>query len=176
METWKDIEGYEGMYQVSDAGRVRSLDRYVNHVTGKRITRGKIMRPHAMPNGYFTIGLSIGRRRRDYYIHRLVASAFIENKDGLPQVNHKDEDKSNNAACNLEWCDQSYNNNYGTKNKRFRASRGTAIEMISNGAIVREFVSMRQAEAETGLRRKSISECCRGIIQSYHGYEFRYKG
>lgn len=115
-EIWKDIEGYEGCYQVSNFGNVKSLN-YMH--TGKE----QILKLKTKKSGYLQVNLCKDGKIKTYTIHRLVAKAFVENPDNLPQVNHIDEDKTNNRFDNLEWCDQKYNNNYGTHNIRVTESR-----------------------------------------------------
>ena len=122
IEEWRPVVGYEGLYEVSNTGRVRSLDRYVKTCYGSyRLHKGKVLSPGIRPDGYLVVSLQY----RMFRVHRLVAEAFLPNPDNLPQVNHKDEDKSNNRVDNLEWCDSKYNNNYGTA--RIRAKE-TAIK------------------------------------------------
>ena len=113
-EIWKDIKDYEGLYQVSNYGRVRSLDRYDN--VG-RSRKGSIMTVTDNGKGYRAISLSKNGARKTYKVHRLVAEAFIPNNDNLPQINHKDENRYNNHVDNLEWCSSKYNNNYGNHKK-----------------------------------------------------------
>ena len=96
METWKAISGYEGIYEVSDLGRVRSL------VHRNRWKPG-ILKPLKHPRGYIQVGLRKDGHTKQTLVHRLVAEAFIPNPQGLDTVNHKDEDKTNNSASNLEW-------------------------------------------------------------------------
>lgn len=123
IEEWRQIPGYEGLYEVSSYGRVRSLDRYVKSSYGAyRLHKGKVLSSGIRPDGYLIVCL----QERMFRVHRLVAEVFIPNPDNLPQVNHKDEDKTNNNVDNLEWCDAKYNNNYGTA--RIRA-RDTMLEM-----------------------------------------------
>ena len=121
LEIWKDIEGYEGLYQVSNFGRVRSLDRYVEYIgtnqthkkmNMKQFKKGKILVPMLHKNGYLFIALP----KKQKSIHRLVAEAFIPNPNNLPQVNHKDCNKQNNNFKNLEWCNQSYNTKHAYDN------------------------------------------------------------
>lgn len=111
-EVWKEIEGYEGLYQVSTEGQVRSLN--YNH-TGKT----KILQQDTNKKGYKRVRLcKKGEKTKPYSVHRLVALTFLDNPNNLPQVNHKDENPANNAVWNLEWCTPAYNMNYGTRNKR----------------------------------------------------------
>ena len=112
-EVWKDIPGYENSYQVSSKGLVRSLDRYVNHKTSKKIfCKGKVLKQAIDEDGYCRINLRYKGKDKRFGVHRLVASTFIPNPDNLPQVNHIDGDKENNCVENLEWCTPLYNNRH----------------------------------------------------------------
>lgn len=104
-EVWKDVVGYEGYYMVSNLGRIKSM-RF------RHIKREKIMLPNLRPDGYMAIGLSKNGVTKTKTVHRLVASAFLENPNNLEMINHKDENRSNNAVSNLEWCSRSYNQIY----------------------------------------------------------------
>ena len=116
-QIWKDIQGYEGLYQVSNTGRVRSLNY-------KRTGKTKILKQNTTKRGYKRVTLcKKGEKPYPYYVHRLVAQAFIQNPNNLPQVNHKDEDKQNNTVWNLEYCTQKYNNNYGTHNEKMSKTK-----------------------------------------------------
>lgn len=117
-EIWKDIKGYEGIYQVSNLGRVRSLDRIVNN----RSYKGRIKVP-SNSKGYKRVGLLYKRNVNYYSIHRLVAQAFIPNPNNYEIVNHKDENRGNNRVDNLEWCDSKYNNSYHNANIKRLLSR-----------------------------------------------------
>ena len=119
-EIWKPIVGYEGLYEVSSYGRVRSLDKYDSR---NCFRKGKVLSPFKDRYGYLSVVLSCNGKCKTINVHRLVAKAFLPNPDNLPQVNHKNEDKSDNRVDNLEWCDSKYNNNYGTRKDRVRNSR-----------------------------------------------------
>ena len=113
-EEWRPVVGYEGLYEVSNTGQVRSLDKYDSlgvFWIGKLLSKLKV-------GGYFMVKLRKDGIQKMCLIHRLVAQSFIPNPLNLPQVNHKDEDKTNNMVDNLEWCDAKYNMNYGTRQKR----------------------------------------------------------
>ena len=122
-EIWKDIEGYEGLYQISTLGRVRSLRKFdeLNNIF--------VMKPNAS-NRYYKISLSKNGKTKYFFVHRLVAQAFIPNPDNLSLVNHKDCNKLNNCVSNLEWCDYKYNNNYANINAK--RSIGKAITQLKN--------------------------------------------
>ena len=115
-EIWIPVVGYEGLYEVSSYGRVRSLDRYDSR---NHFRKGKLMN-FIYEGEYLKVDFSKNGINKRYVVHRLVAKAFIPNPDNLPQINHKDEDKTNNRVDNLEWCDAKYNINYGTRQERFR--------------------------------------------------------
>lgn len=123
-EIWRPVVGYEGLYEVSSYGRVRSLDKYVKYSNGRiNLHKGRILSLWKDTNGYLMCNLYLNKNMKKVSIHRLVAQAFLPNIDNLPEVNHKDEDKTNNSVDNLEWCDRSYNNNYGTRKDKERESK-----------------------------------------------------
>lgn len=126
-EVWKDIKGYEKLYQVSNLGRVKSLPKF--HRTNKfyssigYMSKEKILKPLKQSCNYLQVDLcDINGKRRKKYIHKLVAEAFIPNPNNYEYVNHKDEKKTNNKIDNLEWCSFDYNINYGTRNTRIKIS------------------------------------------------------
>ena len=116
-EIWKPVDGYEGYYEVSNLGRVRSIDRFVKADKGMRLSKGQLLKPF-YSNGYARVVLSKQQKTKKFSVHRLVAIAFIPNTNNYPQVNHKNEDKNCNEVDNLEWCNGAYNCNYGTRNQR----------------------------------------------------------
>ena len=163
-EIWKDIEGYEDLYQVSNMGRVKSL------------TRNIILKNQIVRNGYEGVVLSVNNIRKGYYIHRLVATAFIPNPDNLPQVNHRDENPSNNRVDNLEWCDGKYNINYGTCiAKRARSKSKKVLQFKPDGTFIKEWKSTMDVQINLGFCHSYISECCRGKYAYAYGYIWKYK-
>lgn len=121
-EEWKDIVDFEGLYQVSNFGRVRSLDRVVKRgVSGSLLVRGQILKPQ-ISKGYYYVRLCNSGFWKSILVHRLVAQAFIPNTHDLPEINHKDENKLNNCSHNLEWCTRQYNVNYGDRSRKFSES------------------------------------------------------
>ena len=165
-EIWKDIEGYEGLYQVSNVGRVRSFKYKKERILKQGITR----------KGYKSVILYTNNSPKHYTIHRLVANAFIPNPDNLPQVNHKDENKTNNCMENLEWCDGKYNVNYGTGNKRrARTQSKKVLQFKPDGTFVKEWESAMAVERNLGFAHTHISDCCRGKYAHAYGYIWKFK-
>lgn len=172
MENWKKIEGYNGRYEVSDKGNVRSIDMFI----GTHVYKGKVLCPHKKKNGYLEIGLTYKGKRKYELIHRIVAKAFISNPDRLPCVNHKDEMKTNNSVTNLEWCDYRYNSTYGTRIERsFLKQRKKIIQYTREGHVVCEYVSIQEAGRKTKISAGHICHACKGIRPMAGGYIWKYK-
>ena len=131
MENWKPVKGFEGYYEVSDLGRVRSVDRVVYDRVRKcnRLLKGKVLTIRDNGHGYKAVMFCREHKIYNKYVHILVAETFLDNPDKLPYVNHRDENKGNNVSTNLEWCDGSYNNRYGTRTQNWYETR------IRNGTI-----------------------------------------
>ena len=166
-EIWKDIEGYEGLYQVSNLGRVKSLNY---HRTGKEgILEG-------YGNDYLQVNLCKDGNREQPLVHVLVATAFIENPDNLPEVNHKDENKYNNCMDNLEWCSHSYNNTYNDKAKKVGKKLSKSVIGINKiSGLILEFPSTCEASRQTGIDQGNITKCCKGKrYKSAGGYIWHY--
>ena len=151
MEEWRDIEGYEGLYQVSNLGRIKSVN-YRGHKGYEGILR---LRPDG--KGYGMVALYKNNKVRHFKVHRLVAQTFIPKPNNYPQVNHKDENKANNCVSNLEWCTNEYNHNYGTRNKRVGKSLSKKTLCITTGEI---FNSTKEASKKYGVHNGSLVECC----------------
>lgn len=177
-EIWRPIKGYEGWYEVSSYGNVRSLDRLVIHSEGrKRLWKGKIMKLCHLNNGYLNIELSKNCVKKHHSIHRLVAEAFIPNPDNLPIVNHKDENPNNNHVSNLEWCTRSYNINYGTRNEKVAVKLSKPVFQIDKitNEVITEYPSAAEAVRQTGFNYKHISACCNGKRKTAGGFKWQYK-
>ena len=173
-EEWRDVKGYEGLYQVSNLGMVKSLGNGKSN-NSKR----KIMKPHYNQKGYLLIDLS-NNGRKSFQIHRLVAEAFIPNPNNLPQVNHKNEIKDDNSVENLEWCDNKYNSNYGTRLERIfkKTTNGKCskpVLQIDKGTneVIAEFPSVSEAERQLGI--SDVSNCCTGKQKTCGGYKWQFK-
>ena len=196
-EVWKDIKGFEGRYQVSNLGRVRSLDfvqigRNQFGYSYEVIRKGRVLKPKISVWGYYRVNLSINRKISYRSIHRLVAMAFIPNPDNLPEVNHKDENKLNNVVCfnpdgsidtehtNLEWCTGLYNLRYGTRVERMHKlvnePRMRSVNQYDiNGNLLNIFKSIAEASRRTNIPARVICGICKKqTIHSTHGYVFRY--
>lgn len=181
IEIWKDIEGYEGMYQVSNMGRVRALDR-VKPNSGGQIAKGHILPQSDNGHGYRFVSLWKFNKGRRFYVHRLVASAFIPNPNNFPIINHKDENKSNNRYENLEWCTQKYNINYGNHMKRLKESyiangNNRPIDVYDmKGTFLKTFDCSNEVCKEIGINRRGLYLACQGVTKSYKGYRFAFHG
>ena len=168
-EIWKDIEGYEGLYQVSDLGRVRSLDR--EDAQGRRI-KGTVLAGSLNGKGYLKVSLCRDGDVEGKLIHRLVAEAFLDNPDNFPQVNHKDENKTNNVVSNLEWCSALYNNMYGTRNKRIAKANERPVYVVTRSGHRYYLGSVKEAAKIFGLCPQGITHCLHGRAKHHHGYSF----
>lgn len=176
IEIWADVQGYEGKYQVSNHGRVKSLARYrKNNGNSQTFQEERILKQSINNCGYCIVELSLDAKRKRHSVHRLVASAFISNDDGKEQVNHKDENKQNNHVDNLEWCSCKENNNYGSHNEKSAKTRGIAVVRIDESGNREEFYSISEAARRTGISQPSISECLKKSGKS-GGYYWRNKG
>lgn len=181
-EIWKDVVGFEDYYQVSNLGNVRSKDREVNTWHGVILKKGRILKQSIGKNGYYSVCLQVQNKKKSYSVHRMVAQAFIQNKDNLPYINHKDENPLNNIASNLEWCTAMYNINYGTcKERRNQTKREMSklskvtMQYNLDGTFVKEWKSTKEIERELGFSNQSISACCKGKAKKSNGFIWKYK-
>lgn len=176
-EIWKDVIEYEGLYQVSNFGRVRSTYRYK-----------KVLTPILVNSGYNQVQLCKNGKVKAMLLHRLVASAFLENIGNKPCVNHKDGDKSNNSIGNLEWCTYSENerHSYRVLNKKANKTRlglygakcynhKNIIQLSLNGYTIKEFGSISEASRETGIRHGNIWAVMNGRRNHAGGFKWKYK-
>lgn len=160
---WMPVVGYEGLYEVSETGEVRGIDRVVKRGTNQRFVSGQLLKKRKAPNGYESVSLRNQGGQKRLYVHRLVASAFLENKGKLREVNHKDEDKSNNAVENLEWCSHSYNMKYAGGSKRRVEKRMKRVVLVNDDGSVNEFESICDAARSLGVSPANISRCCHHV-------------
>ena len=176
-EFWKDIENFEGKYQVSNKGRIKSLARYVLCSNGKILpVKEHILKSKVTTSGYLMVVLCKSNKRKFALIHRLVAQAFIPNPDNLPEVNHIDEDKTNNKVDNLEWCTSKYNSNYGKRNIKISSklkykSKYKVAQYDMQGNLVNVFNNSREVVDIFGTH---VYDCCTDKLHTLKGYIFRY--
>lgn len=187
-EIWIAIKGYEGYYEVSTLGNVRSVDKYIERNNGQIYFRkGKILKPREGKNGYYYVVLSKNNQQKTKKNHRLVAENFIPNYDNKPEVNHKSLIKSENFLDNLEWVTTSENVQHSfdfgdrTPTKYWQGKRGVdcySSKMVSqfdlSGNFINKFGSTSEAKRITGINQGHISEVCRGERKSAGGYFWAY--
>ena len=178
-ETWKDVVGFEGLYKVSDKGNVYSVAR--KDSIGRK-SGGRMLKPAYNRGGYLTVGLCKSGKVKREYIHRLVAETFILNPKGFLEINHKDENKSNNESSNLEWCTREYNVNYGTRTEK--TSKKVRAVNVETGDVL-TFNSTHEA-GRNGYPYGNVSAACRGSYKAktgkligdghlYKGYRWSYE-
>lgn len=183
-EVWKDIYfeengieyDYKGIYQVSNLGRIKSLERIDG---SNRHTKEKILKIYNNRYGYKYIRLSKNGNIKYFTIHRLVAHVFIKNDNPKEKkyVNHIDENKENNNVDNLEWCDSKYNSNYGTRNERIANTKlfnKKIAQYDTDENLIKIYNCIRQAERETGVSHQTICACCKGKQKTSGGYIWIY--
>lgn len=181
-EIWAWIDGYEGQYMVSTHGRVCSVARKRRNHGKLQDVKQRIKNPGDNGHGYKIVNLCSDGKCKMFYIHRLVAMTFIPNPQNLSQVNHKDEDKSNNRIDNLEWCNQKYNVNYGTVRARSRSTmlikdKNRGIDMYDmDGNFIKTYQFSNEACKELGVSRRLLYATCNGITRSAKGHRFTFEG
>ncbi|HRZ18590.1 MAG TPA: NUMOD4 domain-containing protein [Methanofastidiosum sp.] len=182
-ETWKDIPSYEGMYQASSLGRIKSLERISlcampNGGIAHRRIKEKILKPYVIKSGYQVVSLSKEGKIKDFLVHRLIAQTFISNPNNKIWINHKNGIKKDNMINNLEWCNPSeniihaYNNHLMKKGSEHKDAK--VVLMIKDNKIIKEFGSLHLAAEFVNVHNASISSAC---IHQHKcaGYNWRYK-
>ena len=176
-EIWKDIQGYEGQYQVSNYGRIKSLSRKISNGTGYYISKEKILKGHVNTKGYIQVEL----QGKPLLVHRLVAEAFIENPYDKPQVNHIDGDKSNNMTTNLEWVTNGENQIHAYKNGLNKHSENAGIPpkkvcqiALITGEVLNIYNSIAEAGKSLNIKKDNISSVCKNKRKSCGGYGWKY--
>jgi hypothetical protein len=187
-EEWRPVKGYEGLYEVSNMGRVRSVDHEVEIVQSKRNykihRKGQLLKPQARQHGYLCVQLHgrgghSTRNFKSLSVHRLVAESFVSNPYDYKEVNHKDEDKTNNRADNLEWCTRQYNTNYGSCQIR-RVRKGAdnprskpVNQYTRDGQFVRKFDSINEVR-RFGFSIGNVWKCLKGQYSHAYGFVWRF--
>lgn len=181
-EIWKDIPNYIGYYQVSNMGRIRSVDRFVKVNVKTIFLKGKVKKQYKTKKGYLTINLSKDGVTNTMFVHVVVLTSFVQRPKGLNQINHKDENKTNNALTNLEYCDCKYNQNYGTCNLRKslatindikRSKR--VLQYTLDGQLIKEYPSLHQMVRDTGFSRTHIRSACNGKLHTAYGFKWNWE-
>ena len=160
-EEWRDVVGYEGLYQVSDQGRVKSF----------KWNKERFLKPSMDKDGYLLVTLCTGGKPKTLKVHRLVCEAFHENPDNKPQVNHINEDKTDNRACNLEWCTCKQNVNHGSRNERVSKPVG---QYSLDGKLIKLWPSTMEAERQAGFNHGNISQVANGKYKQAYGCIWKY--
>ena len=180
-EYWKPVVGYEGLYEVSNWGRVKSIDKIINHYpSGKSIRRGKLISLHNDGHGYLTVCLCKNGISKHYKVHRLVAEAFLPNPNNYPCVNHRNEIKTDNRVENLEFCSYSYNNTYGTRLQKVseKMTNGKLSKRVLQYTLDGEFIKEWESVKETGrngFNYKLVHACIIGKQKTHKGFIWKYK-
>ena len=160
-EEWRDVVGYEGRYQVSSMGRVKSF----------KWNKERFLKPSMDKDGYLLVTLCAGGKPKTLKVHRLVCEAFHENPDNKPQVNHINEDKTDNRACNLEWCTCKQNVNHGSRNERVSKPVG---QYSLDGKLIKLWPSTMEVQRQTGFSQGNISQVANGKYKQAYGCIWKY--
>lgn len=191
LEIWEDIEGYDGLYKISNYGRVQSYERVITYIKPNKrveVRPGRILKTFvSKSNGYVYVNLSINGKQKGYRVHRLVAKAFIPNLNSLPEVNHEDYNKENNHISNLRWCDRFYQNQHSAKkpNRKWQSHRigktgvqnpksKSVIVYYADGRLYGKFESQSLAAIATKSDKSKVSACCLGKRKSHNNLKFKY--
>lgn len=180
-EQWKDVVGYEGLYQVSNLGRIKCLPKTIHYgwYNNKVVEQREMIKKNTLDrNGYLFTILTKDGVRKNHLIHRLVAQSFLPNPNDYECVNHKDENKTNNYVDNLEWCSHKYNSNYGTIRQRIsnatmgeRNHNHKKVLCVETGII---YNGTGEAERETGIKSNHIRKCAIGKVKSNQELHWKY--
>lgn len=182
-EIWKDVPSYEGLYQISNLGNVKSLEKtwYVGkRLTSKRIKKDSLIYQRTDRDGYKIVSFRKNSNIKYFKVHRLVAQIFIKNKDNKPEVNHADGDKSNNSVSNLEWVTRKENVLHASKNNLLKTGSNCSwatpiLQFSKEGVFIREWDYIKQAADELSLNKSCISATCSKLQKTSGGFIWKYK-
>ena len=175
-EVWRDVKGYEGLYQVSSEGRVKSLERkFIDKIGRERSVKECILNPVIDRYGYLLVSLYAGGKQKNHTVHRLACEAFHENPDNKPQVNHINEIKTDNRASNLEWATARENSNFGTRNERLGKARSKPVaQYAQDGELIKVWPSTMEVGRQTGFSQGYISLAANGKHKQAYGFIWKY--
>ena len=165
-EVWREIKGYEGLYEVSNLGRIKSLNY---RKTGKEW----FLKPILSNNNYFHVNLYKNGKRKPFLIHRLVAEAFLDNPDNLPCINHKDEVKTNNSVDNLEFCSIQYNMTYNDLHLRRAEKCKKKVGCYQNNKLIKIYNAITDVDKD-GFHYQCVIKCCKRKRNHHHGFQWKY--
>lgn len=184
-EIWKDVKNYEGLYQISNLGRVKSLKTWIRQYNNY-VEKERLLKPCVNSAGYYIVVLYKDKHKKTFSLHRLIAQAFIPNPNNYPQINHIDGNKKNFNINNLEWCTQSYNMIHAFKNGLEKPSKPMlnkkgelnplskkVLQYDKNKTFIKEYESYTKALLETKINH--ISDCCNGKLKTAGGFIWKWK-
>ena len=179
-ELWKDVYGYEEFYEVSSEGRVRSKQRLIKNAKGTYLKDGKILKPQERKHGYLSVWLYTEDSKRQVSVHRLVAEAFCERKDGQDEVNHLNENKQDNRAINLSWCTKQENCSYGNRgalisSKNTNGKRSKPVNQYTlSGEFVARYPSIHEVARQNGFGVGNVYHAIKKQQATAYGYYWEY--
>lgn len=178
-EIWKEIPGYEGLYEVSNYGQIRSIKRLEKCGNKTRIRKERILK-QSLRRGYLFVSLCKNGEKENVVIHRIVALLFIPNPENKPCIDHIDGDRANNHADNLRWVTAKENsNNYNAPNtykgKKINKGGKAVLQYDLEGNFIKEWVTTMEIQRQLNYHRSNISNCCNGLVKTAYNYIWRYK-
>lgn len=188
-EVWKDVVGYEGLYQVSNLGRVKSVDRTIFRSSTPQKVKGKIISQGLLNSGYKAVSLWYKKKRKAFTVHRLVANAFLEKVDGKDFIDHINGVRTDNRANNLRWCTRIENSNFPIARSKYIAANKKRVEKIrkirsehslevlqltTEGLVVKKWSSVKEASENLGILTSGIYASCVGAKKTAGGYKWKY--
>ena len=174
IEIWKDVKGFEGLYQISNFGNVKSVDRISKHSKGDLTLKGRILKPINIGKGYLGVALSKNGKVKNHYIHRLVAEAFINNNENKPCIDHINGNRTDNRVNNLRWVNATENmNNPITTNRISQKNSIQIVQFTIDGEFVKIWNNAVDAEQTLGIDRTGIRRCCRKVVKTAGGYMWK---